>query len=64
MLPPGKTRQCGSIDFVGAAVSKERSGLEIYEYAAAEAREAGEHYYGIVTPDACSDTWRARLRPA
>jgi hypothetical protein len=29
-----------------------RSGLDIYRYVAAEAREAGAHYYGTVTPEA------------
>jgi hypothetical protein len=33
-------------------IDGERTGLEIYEYVAAEAREAGEHYYGTVTPEA------------
>jgi hypothetical protein len=33
------------------AVSGERSGLDIYRYVAAEAREAGSHYYGTVTPE-------------
>ncbi len=30
----------------------ERTGLEIYRYVAAEAREAGDHYYGTVTAEA------------
>jgi hypothetical protein len=34
------------------AVDGERSGLDIHRYVAAEAREAGAHYYGIVTPEA------------
>lgn len=34
------------------AVNGERSGLDIYRFVAAEAREAGEHYYGTVTPEA------------
>jgi hypothetical protein len=34
------------------AVNGERSGLDIYRYVAAEAREAGSHYYGTVTPEA------------
>ncbi len=34
------------------AVNGERSGLDIYRYVAAEAREAGAHYYGTVTPEA------------
>jgi hypothetical protein len=29
-----------------------RSGLDIYRAVAAEAREAGEHYFGLVTADA------------
>jgi len=33
-------------------VDGRRNGLEIYRYLAAEAREAGEHYYGVVTPAA------------
>ncbi len=33
-------------------VDGERTGLEIYEYVAAEAREAGDYYYGVVTPEA------------
>jgi len=33
-------------------VSGRRSGLDIYRYLAAEAREAGAHYYGVVTPAA------------
>jgi hypothetical protein len=33
-------------------VDGERTGLEIYEYVAAEAREAGDFYYGVVTPEA------------
>ena len=32
-------------------VNGERTGLEIYEYVAAEAREAGDYYYGVVTPE-------------
>jgi hypothetical protein len=34
------------------AVNGERSGLDIYRYVAAEAREAGAHYYGMVTAEA------------
>ena len=34
------------------AVNGERSGLDIYRYVAGEAREAGEYYYGVVTPEA------------
>lgn len=34
------------------AVDGQRTGLEIYRYVAAEAREAGAHYYGTVTPEA------------
>ncbi|MFQ6045609.1 MAG: M28 family peptidase [Gemmatimonadales bacterium] len=34
------------------AVNGERNGLDIYRYVAAEAREAGEHYYGTVAPAA------------
>jgi hypothetical protein len=34
------------------AVDGRRSGLDIYRFVAAEAREAGRHYYGTVTPDA------------
>jgi hypothetical protein len=34
------------------AADGERTGLEIYQYVAAEAREGGRHYYGVVTPDA------------
>ena len=37
---------------VAAAVNGRRTGLEIYRFVAAEAREAGEHYYGTVTPAA------------
>ena len=33
-------------------VDGRRTGLDIYEYVAAQAREAGEHYYGIVVPEA------------
>ena len=32
------------------AVDGERTGLDIYRYVAAEAREAGDHYFGTVTP--------------
>jgi hypothetical protein len=32
------------------AVDGERTGLDIYRYVAAEAREAGRHYYGTVEP--------------
>jgi hypothetical protein len=34
------------------AIDGERSGLDIYRFVAAEAREAGAHYYGVVTADA------------
>ena len=34
------------------AVDGRRTGLDIYRYVAAEAREAGAHYYGTVTPEA------------
>ncbi len=34
------------------AVNGERSGLDIYRFVAAEAREAGAHYYGTVTAEA------------
>ena len=34
------------------AVNGERSGLDIYELVAAEAREGGAYYYGVVTADA------------
>jgi hypothetical protein len=33
-------------------VNGQRTGLEIYQMAAAQAREAGEHYFGTVTPAA------------
>ncbi|MCI0355779.1 MAG: hypothetical protein L0099_12175, partial [Acidobacteria bacterium] len=33
-------------------VNGTRSGLEIYRLVASEAREAGAHYYGTVTPEA------------
>ncbi len=33
-------------------VNGERSGHDIYRFVAAEAREAGAHYYGVVTPEA------------
>ncbi len=33
-------------------VDGKRSGLDIYRYASAEAREAGSHYFGTVTPAA------------
>jgi hypothetical protein len=35
---------------VMSAVDGERTGLDIYRYVAAEAREAGAHYYGTVEP--------------
>jgi hypothetical protein len=51
------------------AVNGERTGLEIYRYVAAEAREAGDYYYGTVTPEAVreylgnvSDAGLIRLR--
>jgi hypothetical protein len=28
------------------------TGLDIYRFIAAEAREAGDHYFGVVTPEA------------
>jgi hypothetical protein len=34
------------------AIDGERSGWDIYRFVAAEAREAGAHYYGVVTPEA------------
>jgi hypothetical protein len=34
------------------AVNGERTGLDIYRFVAAEAREAGEYYYGTVTAEA------------
>jgi hypothetical protein len=34
------------------AVNGQRTGLDIYTYVAAEAREAGPHYYGTVTAEA------------
>ncbi|HWP39011.1 MAG TPA: M28 family peptidase, partial [Gemmatimonadales bacterium] len=34
------------------AVNGQRTGLDIYRFVAAEAREAGEYYYGRVTPEA------------
>ncbi|NIR42398.1 MAG: M28 family peptidase, partial [Gemmatimonadetes bacterium] len=34
------------------AVNGERTGLDIYRYVAAEAREAGDHYYGTVSAEA------------
>ena len=34
------------------AIDGERSGLDIYRFVAAEAREAGAHYYGVVTAGA------------
>jgi hypothetical protein len=34
------------------AVDGSRSGLDIYRFVAAEAREAGQYYYGTVTPEA------------
>ncbi len=33
-------------------VDGRRNGLDIYRYVAAEAREAGDHYFGVVTPEA------------
>ncbi|HLL48430.1 MAG TPA: hypothetical protein VK399_17140, partial [Longimicrobiaceae bacterium] len=33
-------------------VDGRRTGLELYREVAAEAREAGSHYYGTVTPEA------------
>jgi hypothetical protein len=35
-----------------SAIDGERSGLDIYRFVAAEAREAGAHYYGVVTAGA------------
>jgi len=34
------------------AIDGTRTGLDIYRLAAAEAREGGEHYYGVVRPEA------------
>lgn len=34
------------------AVNGKRTGLDIYRYLAAEAREAGAHYYGTIEPEA------------
>ena len=34
------------------AVNGKRTGLDIYRFIAAEAREAGDYYYGVVTPEA------------
>ena len=34
------------------AIDGTRTGLDIYRLVAAEAREGGEHYYGVVRPDA------------
>lgn len=34
------------------SVNGESTGLDIYRYVSAEAREAGAYYYGVVTPDA------------
>jgi len=34
------------------AIDGGRSGVDIYRFVAAEAREAGEHYYGVVTAEA------------
>lgn len=33
------------------SIDGNRNGLDIYRYVAAQAREAGEHYYGTVTPE-------------
>ena len=33
-------------------VDGQRTGLDIYRLVAAEAREAGDHYFGVVTPEA------------
>jgi hypothetical protein len=38
-----------------SAVDGNRSGFDIWRYVAAEAREAGEHYYGTVTPEAVQE---------
>lgn len=35
-----------------SAVNGNRSGFDIYRYVAAEAREAGEYYFGTVTAEA------------
>ncbi len=35
-----------------SAVDGERTGLDIYRLVSAQAREAGEHYYGVVEPAA------------
>jgi hypothetical protein len=37
---------------IASAVDGRRSGLDIYRFVAAEAREAGDHYFGVVTPEA------------
>jgi hypothetical protein len=37
---------------IASAVNGRRSGLDIYRFIAAEAREAGDHYFGVVTPEA------------
>ena len=34
------------------AIDGRRTGLDIFRYVAAEAREAGAHYYGVVTAEA------------
>jgi len=34
------------------AIDGTRTGLDIYRLAAAEAREGGEYYYGVVRPEA------------
>ncbi len=53
------------------AVDGRRTGLEIYRYVAAEAREAGAHYYGTVSAEAVLEYLRnaeraglVELRPA
>jgi hypothetical protein len=37
---------------IASAVNGRRTGLDIYRFIAAEAREAGEHYFGVVTAEA------------
>lgn len=48
--PPGLHRLMGHE--ILNAVNGERSGYDIYRFVAAEAREAGAHYYGVVTAEA------------
>ncbi|HEY9517989.1 MAG TPA: hypothetical protein VIQ98_01980, partial [Gemmatimonadales bacterium] len=37
---------------IASAVNGKRSGIDIYRFIAAEAREAGDHYFGVVTAEA------------